>query len=361
MKHFEVRKVVGAGAATLAVGLALSACGGGESSAVAESCEGVEVNAGLTSSLSDATLRIADDRGYFTDEGLKVKFTSFQSGSKMVAPLGAGQLDVGAGAPSAGLYNAVARGIDLKIVADKGQLTEGHNYFPIMVRKELVDSGKVASIEDLKGLTVAESGQGSTAATAISAVLEQGGLKYDDVEHEYIGFPDMVAAFTNGSIDAAAVTEPTVTKLIGTGAAVRFGDSTKTYPNQQLAVLLYSGDFAADNKAAAQCFMNGYVRAANDFRTAVESGEWDGPGADEIVTLLSEELGLSEADIRKTVPGFIDPKVRVNVDSLQQDYDFFKDAGWLEGKTDTNINSIVDNSFVDGVPSGKESSGKAAK
>jgi hypothetical protein len=37
----------------------------------------------------------------------------------MVAPLGSGELDVGGGTVSAGLYNAVARGINLKVVADQ--------------------------------------------------------------------------------------------------------------------------------------------------------------------------------------------------------------------------------------------------
>jgi NitT/TauT family transport system substrate-binding protein len=63
---------------------------------------------------------IADKKGYFREEGLEVKVVNFRSAADMVAPLGAGQLEAGAGSASAGLYNAVARGIRIKIVADKG-------------------------------------------------------------------------------------------------------------------------------------------------------------------------------------------------------------------------------------------------
>src|SRR5262245_26859095 len=77
------------------------------------------ITVGATSSTSDAPIFIADQKGYFRDEGLDVKVTNFRSAADMVAPLGAGQIEAGAGSASAGLYNAVARGIKIKIVADK--------------------------------------------------------------------------------------------------------------------------------------------------------------------------------------------------------------------------------------------------
>ena len=40
----------------------------------------------------------------------------------MIAPLGAGQFDVGGGTVAAGLYNLVGFGIELKVVADKGSI-----------------------------------------------------------------------------------------------------------------------------------------------------------------------------------------------------------------------------------------------
>ena len=74
------------------------------------------ITVGATSSTSDAPIFIADQKGYFRDEGLDVKVTNFRSAADMVAPLGAGQIEAGAGSASAGLYNAVARGIKIKIV-----------------------------------------------------------------------------------------------------------------------------------------------------------------------------------------------------------------------------------------------------
>ena len=84
---------------------------------------------------------IADKKGYFKAEGLAATMTSFASAAKMIAPLGTGQLDVGGGTVAAGLYNAVERGINIKIVADKASIKDGYEYSTLLVRKDLADSG----------------------------------------------------------------------------------------------------------------------------------------------------------------------------------------------------------------------------
>src|SRR5713101_7082326 len=95
----------------------------------------------------------------------------------MIAPLGAGQLDVGGGATSAGLFNSAARGIGIKIIADKGSNLPGYSYVSLLVRKELVDSGKFKTLQDLKGLRCAEPGRaGSPGSTLNEALKSVGGL-----------------------------------------------------------------------------------------------------------------------------------------------------------------------------------------
>ena len=45
--------------------------------------------------------------------------SAFDSGGRMVASLATNQIHVGGGSPSVGLYNAIARGVDVKMVADR--------------------------------------------------------------------------------------------------------------------------------------------------------------------------------------------------------------------------------------------------
>ena len=56
---------------------------------------------GTIGASSDAPLFIADAKGYFAEQGLKVTFVRFDSAAKMIPSLGSGE--VGSGATSAGL------------------------------------------------------------------------------------------------------------------------------------------------------------------------------------------------------------------------------------------------------------------
>src|ERR1700722_16846017 len=80
-----------------------------------------ELTIGTIGASSDAPLFIADALGYYAEQGLKVKFIRFDSAAKTIPSLGSGEVDVGSGATSAGLYNAVKRGINIKVVSAKAR------------------------------------------------------------------------------------------------------------------------------------------------------------------------------------------------------------------------------------------------
>ena len=142
-----------------------------------------EVKIGSPLVISDAPFFIGEHKGYWKDQGLKVTLINMQTGPHMIAPLGTGQIDIAAAATSAGLYNAEARGIGLKIVADKGSNLPGYAYVSLLIRKELVDSGKFKTLKDLKGLQDRRARQGRLDRRRPSRRrAKSAGLKYDDVE-----------------------------------------------------------------------------------------------------------------------------------------------------------------------------------
>jgi NitT/TauT family transport system substrate-binding protein len=111
--------------------------------------EAAQVRIGIARTMSDVGYYVADAMGYFRDEGIEVTLTSFNSAAQMMAPLGVGDLDVGGGTVSAGFYNSIARGINTKIVADQSSMKPGYGYSSLMVRKDLVDSGRYKTLADL--------------------------------------------------------------------------------------------------------------------------------------------------------------------------------------------------------------------
>jgi NitT/TauT family transport system substrate-binding protein len=345
-KHRFVRRPAMALLAT--GGLLLAACG--ESSSTGEAaagsgCDGNEVQVGITSSASDAPFYVAEDKGYFKEEGLSVEFVPFDSAAKMIAPLGGGQLDVGAGAPSAGFYNAVARDVNLRIVADKGSMPEHYGYMPLLVRKDLHDSGAITEIADLKGRKVAEPAQATATSSTLATMLASADLGYDDVTHEFIGFGEHAAAFKNGAIDAALTTEPNATAAEQQGFAVRLATPPDYYDNQQLAVVLYGDTFAENEADAGQCFMNAYLKGARDYVSAFDKGKLTGEDGDEIAKIVTGATKLKPELYQQITPNYVDPNGAVNVESLNKDYKFFEKQGFLEDSV--QIGDIVDTSFAE--------------
>jgi len=303
------------------------------------------VRVGTTNSSSDAPLFIAAAKGYFKAEGIDVEFTSFDSAAKMIAPLGTGQLEVGAGSPAAGFYNAVARGLDVRMVADKGSMPPGYGYLPLLVRKDLVDSGKVKSIADLKGMKFALPAQGTTTDSTLNEALKKGGLKWTDAEVVYMGFPQHVVAFQNKAIDASVTTEPSATRSEQLGVAVRYMPGDVVYPNQQVAVILYGGKFIKEQPEIGRKFMKAYIRAVRDYNDALSNVKLAGANAAEIIKILTESTNIKDPKVYASItPNGCNPDGKVNEESLRKDLQFFKDRNLIEGNV--TVDQVIDHSFV---------------
>jgi NitT/TauT family transport system substrate-binding protein len=307
----------------------------------------VTIRVGTNGSMTEAPFHIADKLGYFRQEGLAVTFIPFESAANMVAPLGAGQLDVGGGAPSAGLYNAVARGIDVRIVADLGRDTPGYGFQELLVRSELVKSGQVKTFADLRGKTIAVAGQGATAYAAISKLLAKAGMTYDDLKIVYMDYADQVVALKNGSVDASLFPEPNATLAVRTGAAVKIAGDDTFYPNQQIAVVIYGSNLLKTHRDVGLKFMRAYLRAARFYADAHAGGHLAGPNADEVIGVLTESTKIKDPSIfRAVVPNGINPDGGVNLASLREDFATYKQHGLIAGAT--RPDDAIDPSFVAG-------------
>jgi NitT/TauT family transport system substrate-binding protein len=317
---------------------------------VATSCIAqTKVRVGNVNTVSDVPIYIADKKGYFKQEGLDVEFIAFNTAAKMIAPLGAGQLDVGGGTVSAGLYNAFSRDIGIRIVADKGSSRAPYNFSQVMVRKDLVESGRYKSFKDLKGMKVAIAAVGTGNGATLAQALKKGGLQFSDVTTVDLGFPDHLIGYRNKAIDAGITNEPTATQAEREGVAVKVEGNDDLFKNHQTAVLLYSDDFAKNHPEAATKFMRAYIRAARDYNDALKDGSISGKGADDVIATLVEYTNIKDPKLhRETVPAAINPNGHVDIESLDGDLAFFKEQKLIQ-KADIKAAEVVDHTFVDKV------------
>ncbi len=325
----------------LALGCALALC-----AAAGARAANTKVVIGGTLSATDIGLWVADKKGFFRDEGIDAEFVTFDSAARMIAALGAGDLDVAAGGHSAGLFNAVGRGIDIRIVSDKSQNVVGRSSIKMLVRKDLVDSGRYKGYADLKGLKVAESAPGGSAQPVLVKFLQKAGLSYDDVEHVYMAFPQMALALQNKAIDVAIPAEPSVTQALRMGGVVAVANDYDVYPTHEVSEIMYSGKFAK-NPALATKFIKAFLRGVRYHNDALgPNGEFAGARGDEIVAIATEYGPFKDPAVwRSFILSYCGPDGVLDVPSLKEDLDIFRALGLIE--SNVTIDKVIDTTFVD--------------
>jgi NitT/TauT family transport system substrate-binding protein len=312
---------------------------------VAGRVQAQELTVGTIGASSDAPFFIADANGYFAEQGLKVNFIRFDSAAKAIPSLGSGEVDVGSGATSAGLYNAFARGIGIKIVSDKARNAKGYGFQAIMARTDLIDSGQIKSVKDLKGLKVAMSANGNSENAFMNYALVQAGLTYNDIDPVFLGFPNQIAAYANKAIDASLTVEPTVSELLKLGTAKKLVTADEVFPDYQTAVVFYGPKFMQERPEAAEKFMVALLKAIRFYDDALKDGHLAGPNADAVVKILTQYSFIKDPEVhRSIVSQAIDPDGDLNIPSLQMAWQFFVDTKQIDGSV--KVKDVVDLSYV---------------
>lgn len=324
-----------------ALALVVVACGQAASTPQPSPSTLTKLQVGLVGGISDAAFYIANDKGYFKEQAIELEINRFDSAARMVAPLGTGQLDAGGGAPSAGLLNAIAREVPLRVVADKGNMDPGHGYEAIVVRKGL--SGGTGSAADLKGKTVAISAKDISPEVTLSTFLKTGGLTIKDINLVTMSHADMVTALANGSIDAGLPIEPFVAEAVAKGVATIWKRDDEVAPRQQVAVVLYGPKFV-ENRDLARRFMLAYIKGARYYNDSFDKK--DAAKRKDVVGILVRNTAVKDTDLytKMVMPG-IDPNGRVNLDSLANQQDYFLAKG--SQKTRVDLKQIVDMQYAE--------------
>ncbi len=303
-----------------------------------------KVKIGILNGASAFISLVADGKGYLKDAGIEADFVIFDSGAKMIPSIATGGLDIGIGAASSALYNAVGRGMGVKIVADALRNSPGVGQ-SVMVRSDLLDTGQVKSLKDLKGKTFAITAFASSEAASLDRAMRSVGYTFDDVEKLYAGFPDHVVAFQNKAIDAALTGEPFGTLAADKGVARAFMMVGEYYPNQETSVMMFASTFGDQKRELGVKFLVAYLRATSAYITARKDGFLTGPGADEIVNLLADRSSVKNVGLLKRMrANGIDPNGNLNVDALEEDFAFFKARGQIEGSV--KVSDAIDLSFL---------------
>ncbi|MCU1532585.1 MAG: hypothetical protein JWO49_2156 [Arthrobacter sp.] len=202
--------------ASLALGL--SACGApaaappgqggtGAASGSGAGASKVVIGVGGQTLLTYLPTTLAQQLGYYQDEGLNVELQDLQGGSKALTAMIGGSTEV-----TSGYYEHTiqmqAKNQSIKAFVDIGQ--SSGLAFVVAPKNE----GKINSIADLKGKNVGVTAPGSSTDMFVKFLLAKNGMPLTDASVSAIGAgSSAVAAVEQGQVDAAVMLEPDVSVL----------------------------------------------------------------------------------------------------------------------------------------------------
>jgi NitT/TauT family transport system substrate-binding protein len=296
-----------------------------------------QVTIGVLNTSSDVVFFYPEEKGWFEYMRIDPILEPFDSGGRMVSALATNQIQVGGGSPSVGLYNAIARGVDVKLVADRASGVPGYILF---VRKGLADT--IRDEADLRGRRIAIAVKGTTAEVVVGKALEKGGLTMADAEIVELPYPDMVAAMATGVIDVGVAPEPSPTIAIERGLAVKWRRGSDI-ARQQGSILMYTGAFIEEQTDVARDFMIAYLLGVRAYHDAFfkKLPEVLAPVRDTVLrrTVLKDPALLDRIDTPH-----MDPNGAIERVGLLSDYEWFREYGGLTETID--FNQIIDERFV---------------
>jgi sulfonate transport system substrate-binding protein len=206
--------------------------------------------------------------GYFRQEGLDVTLIDEASGQSSENEVLAGQVDAGSGS-----YNHT---IELQA---QGKQMEAVVLLNVAPGEAEIVSAKAASqihsVADLKGKNLGVTELGSGTQTLTTALLHKAGISASQVHFVPVGAGDtFIAALQQGKIDAGMTTEPTISRILSTGAGkvlvdLRSPQSTQaalgsTYP---FISLFMQNSYVDAHKDVVQKLVNAYVKTLKWIQT----------------------------------------------------------------------------------------------
>jgi len=114
----------------------------------------VKVPFGDNTTLGTAPVFIAYEQGYFKAEGLDVQLIPTPVLPQIIQALGASQISFATANPDPALFNALDRGLQIKLLTSLVTNKPGDKPAAFLVRQDLIDSGKYSSPKDLKGMKI---------------------------------------------------------------------------------------------------------------------------------------------------------------------------------------------------------------
>jgi NitT/TauT family transport system substrate-binding protein len=285
--------------------------------------------------LTSAPLLLAEDAGYFAEEGLKIEFVDINRGEESLIAMLGGEADVLPAPLHPGLFTAVARGGDIRIIAGLNFLAPDCTYHAIVLRPGLSPDQAQRRIRKLDA-----SRDGSTRYLA-GRMLATRGINIDTLDT--IKLPQEVIGHSlgNGSVDAASLSEPLVTRIGGKGTV--WLRSHEASPGFQWSVMSFGKKLLREDPEAGVRFLTAYRRGVALFHEGKTP-----ENLERLERLTQEDRKILEASCWPSFPADLRPNM-ASVLAYQQwalEHDYLDEIATLAQLWDSSFVVASDSAFL---------------
>jgi NitT/TauT family transport system substrate-binding protein len=231
---------------------------------------------------------------------------------------------------------AMQQGVDLKIISDT-VLTVAE--FAWVVKP----GSRIKSPKDLKGAKIGFNNPRATSVALLHMILEQAGLKKEDVEMVRTGgFGESLVALEIGTVDMTPITEPLWSKFKDKYRAIAVASEVLPPMSNVVGVAL-SSQMAENDK-----FIRGVVRAR---RAAVE---YMMKNPEESGDIVAKAYNIEPALARSVVKNLVNSKTngipywgtgQIHLTGLQRTVEAQRSVGAITGEVD--LAKVIDTRFLD--------------
>jgi NitT/TauT family transport system substrate-binding protein len=254
-------------------------------------------------------LTVAEQKGFFKDEGLDVEIVDFAGGARALQAVVGGSADVVSGAFEHNI-NMQAKGQPMKAFVLQGRAPQ------IVLAVSTKTMPNFASVADLKGKKIGVTAPGSSTNIMSNFVLAKSGLKPADVSYVGVGASQgAVAALRSGQIDAISNLDPVMTILARSNDIKIISDTRdvaeadKVFGGPMPAATLYAPvAFIEKNPNTVQALTNAIVRANKWIQQA---------GPSDIVKTVPESYLLGDRAVY--IDAFLKAKPALSPDGMIPD------------------------------------------
>ncbi len=308
------------------------------------------VRLGLLHTLSPAPFYMAQESGYFRDEGIDLTFRFFDAAQPIAAAAVSGDIDVGVTALTGGFFNLAEKGT-LKVIGGGLHEQKGYEGSAILASNQAFDAG-LTSIDKLGGHSFAITQYGSSFHYMVGRIAEARGFDIKSVTLRPVQqVSNMVAAVGSGQVDATIAIASQAKALVAGNQAHILGWAGDVVPYQLTAVFTTTG-MIADKPDLLKRFAKAYQRGVADYRAAFLRLDAQGKPVndaktDAAIPLITKYVFTGDPAARAKIlagVGYYDEGGALDVADVIDQVKWFRAQGLVKGDADPK--AMLDTRFL---------------